>query len=105
MVSLLGIGISMLSFLYGLAVVLAALMRGAAVQGWPTLMATVLFLGGLQLLVSGMIGEYIWRGLDESRGRPLYILADQVGFQNELPTPVGHFLSAVDERPTPVAAG
>jgi len=80
MVSTAGIAISLLSFVYGLVVVLAALLRGAAVQGWPTLMATVLFLGGVQLLVTGLIGEYIWRGLDETRGRPLYIVAETMGW-------------------------
>jgi dolichol-phosphate mannosyltransferase len=78
LVSGLGVVISMLSFLYGLGIVLAALFMGVAVQGWPTMMATVLFLSGVQLLVTGMIGEYIWRGLDETRGRPLYIVADAI---------------------------
>jgi glycosyltransferase involved in cell wall biosynthesis len=101
MVSMLGIAISMLSFLYGLAVVVAALVNGAAVQGWPTLMATVLFLGGLQLLVTGMIGEYIWRGLDESRARPLYIVAE---IANAEPGGPGGFVPSED-RASLVAAG
>jgi glycosyltransferase involved in cell wall biosynthesis len=76
LVSGLGVAISLLSFVYGLGIVLAALLMGVAVQGWPTMMATVLFLSGVQLLVTGMIGEYIWRALDETRGRPLYIVAE-----------------------------
>jgi hypothetical protein len=103
MVSMLGIAISMLSFLYGLAVVVAALLNGAAVQGWPTLMATVLFLGGLQLLVTGMIGEYIWRGLDESRARPLYIVAEMANGNAEPGGPGGFVPS--DERASLAAAG
>jgi polyisoprenyl-phosphate glycosyltransferase len=59
--------------------VIAAILGGASVEGWPTLMATVLFLGGVQLLVTGMLGEYIWRALDEARARPLYVLAETVG--------------------------
>jgi glycosyltransferase involved in cell wall biosynthesis len=102
LVSMLGIGISSISFVYGLAVVAAAAVGGASVQGWPTLMATVLFLGGLQLLVTGLIGEYVWRGLDESRGRPLYILAEQVGFSADASTARDPRLLAVDQTPRPV---
>ncbi len=80
LVSALGITIAAVSFAYGLFVGLRAVFGGVAVQGWPTLMVTVLFLGGLQLLVSGMLGEYLWRALDESRGRPLYIVAEELGF-------------------------
>lgn len=80
LVSALGIAIAAVSFAYGLFIGLRALFGGAAVQGWPTLMVTVLFLGGIQLLVSGMLGEYLWRALDESRGRPLYIVAEGIGF-------------------------
>jgi len=80
LVSALGIFIAGVSFTYGLFVGLRAVFGGIAVQGWPTLMVAVLFLGGLQLLVSGMLGEYLWRALDESRGRPLYIVAEELGF-------------------------
>jgi glycosyltransferase involved in cell wall biosynthesis len=80
LVSALGITIAAVSFAYGLFVGLRAFFGGVAVQGWPTLMVTVLFLGGIQLLVSGMLGEYLWRALDESRGRPLYIVAEGIGF-------------------------
>lgn len=79
-VSILGMSISVLSFVYGLVIILRALFGGVAVQGWPTLMVTVLFLGGIQLLVSGILGEYIWRALDEARARPLYIVSETVGF-------------------------
>jgi glycosyltransferase involved in cell wall biosynthesis len=82
-VSALGVVISSLSFVYGAAIVVAAILGGASVQGWPTLMATMLFLGGVQLLVTGMLGEYIWRALDEARARPLYVLAETVGINPE----------------------
>ena len=78
-VSLFGVVIAILSFLYGIGVVVNSLVAGASVEGWPTLIAAVLFLGGLQLLMIGLLGEYIWRGLSESRGRPLYIVAERLG--------------------------
>jgi dolichol-phosphate mannosyltransferase len=75
----LGLLISLLSFLYGALVVLLALVRGVAVQGWPTMMAAIAFLAGLQLLVAGVMGEYLWRVLYESRGRPLYVVDETRG--------------------------
>ena len=80
LVSGIGIVISMLSFLFGVWIGIQALLHGVAVQGWPTMMFTILFLAGLQLLVTGVMGEYIWRTLDETRQRPLYIISETVGF-------------------------
>jgi dolichol-phosphate mannosyltransferase len=93
LVSALGMSIALLSFLYGLVVITNALVNQVTVQGWPTLMVTVLFLSGLQLLVSGMLGEYIWRTLDETRERPLYFVAESVGFDSpELASPMDESL-------------
>ncbi len=83
LVSMFGLAIAGLSFLYGLFVVVKSLISGVTVSGWPTLMATILFLSGIQLLVSGMIGEYIWRTLDESRRRPLYIVRDKINISEK----------------------
>ncbi|MPZ14494.1 MAG: glycosyltransferase, partial [Chloroflexi bacterium] len=79
-VALLGISIALVSVGYALWMIAVALTRGgAAGQGSQALIAAVVFLGGLQLLASGMIGEYIWRALNEARGRPLYVIADRAG--------------------------
>jgi len=45
-----------------------------AIEGWSALMMVVLVLGGLQLLTLGVLGEYLWRTLDEAKGRPLYLV-------------------------------
>lgn len=50
------------------------------VQGWSSLMVVALFLGGIQLLILGMMGEYIGRMYDEVRHRPLYVLQNAWGF-------------------------
>lgn len=80
LVSAIGIIISFLSFLYGLVIILGVILGVIQVQGWATLMVTILFLSGLQLIVTGMIGEYTWRALDEARGRPLYVVSETSGF-------------------------
>ncbi len=52
-------------------------------QGWTSLIIVVLFLGGMQLLILGVIGEYLGRVYDEIRKRPLYIIANKFGFKND----------------------
>jgi len=72
-----GIGIvtSMLGVLYA-SIVIANAVMGAPVPGWTSLMIVVLVLGGLQLTMLGVLGEYVWRGFDEARGRPRYMIED-----------------------------
>ena len=45
-------------------------------SGWASLMVVVLMLGGFQLLMLGILGEYLWRAFDEARGRPRYVIED-----------------------------
>ncbi|MBI3402930.1 MAG: glycosyltransferase [Acidobacteria bacterium] len=54
---------------------------GPSVSGWPSLMTAVLVIGGLNLLALGLLGEYVWRILDESRRRPLYQIEDTLGLE------------------------
>ncbi|MEQ1574173.1 MAG: glycosyltransferase family 2 protein [Vicinamibacterales bacterium] len=73
-----GYAASGLAFLY-LGSVFVQKMLGYTVEGWATIMVAVLFLGGVQLIGLGIIGEYIGRIYTESKGRPLYIVDEVIG--------------------------
>ena len=70
----LGFFIAMTAFAYGLVIVAKALLFGEEVRGFPTIMSVMLLLGGVQLIVLGVIGEYLGRIFDETKQRPLYLL-------------------------------
>lgn len=72
--SMIGIITAMLSFAYGLFILIAALLGGIKVAGWTTIISIVTFLLGLIMVMLGIIGEYLWRILDETRNRPGYII-------------------------------
>ena len=65
---------------YAVFVVVRFALLGGGATGWPSLMTVVLALGGLNLLALGLVGEYVWRILDQSRNRPLYQIEDRAGF-------------------------
>jgi polyisoprenyl-phosphate glycosyltransferase len=68
--------------LAGLVFILFGWWLQKPVQGWASLAVTVLFLGAMQLFVLGIIGEYLGRLFIESKGRPLYLIAEKVGGQS-----------------------
>ena len=61
-------------FIYAGFVVVNSIMGGKPVEGWSSLMVVVLVLGGSQMLMIGVLGEYLWRALDEARQRPKYLI-------------------------------
>lgn len=69
-----GLATAALAFVFGLWVLGKALLFGDAVRGYPSLMVMVLFLGGVQLVALGVIGEYLGRLYVESKQRPLYLI-------------------------------
>jgi glycosyltransferase involved in cell wall biosynthesis len=69
-----GLSSALLSFIYGLWVLTKSIVYGDPVRGYPTLMLVILFLGGVQLLALGVIGEYLGRNYAESKQRPLYFI-------------------------------
>ena len=82
----LGFLVSAFAFLY-IVVVLVLWILKINVPGWTTLMVFVLLLGGVQLLVIGVLGEYLGRIYDEVKGRPLYLVAEEVDGDDDAPAP------------------
>lgn len=74
--TILGMIISFIAFIFVVIVVIKAILFGDAVAGYPSLMAVILFLGGVQLLSLGIIGEYIGRIFNETKHRPLYLVEE-----------------------------
>ena len=70
----LGLAVALLSLVYGAEVVIKTLIRGNEVAGYPSLMTVILFLGGVQLMTLGVIGEYLGRVFNETKRRPLYLV-------------------------------
>jgi len=69
-----GLGISFLSFIYGSSIIIKTVMLGVEVPGYASMMTSILFLGGIQLMGIGVLGEYIGRIYMESKRRPSYIV-------------------------------
>ena len=72
--SLLGISLNFCGLLYATGIVFGRLVFGIRVEGWASLMVVLLIVSGTQLLMSGILGEYLWRNLDETRRRPRFIV-------------------------------
>jgi polyisoprenyl-phosphate glycosyltransferase len=76
LMSYLGILVSAIGFIYAIIIVIFRLTNIVAVDGWAALMVVVLVFGGFQMIMLGIIGEYLWRTLEHSRKRPLYFIED-----------------------------
>ena len=74
--SVLGILVSLAAFIYIVYLVIRTILHGTDLAGYPSMMAVILFLGGVQLLSLGIIGEYIGRIFNESKQRPLYFIEE-----------------------------
>jgi polyisoprenyl-phosphate glycosyltransferase len=72
----LGCIIAFLAFLYGLYVIYIVCFTDKAVQGWASITASVLFIGGLQLIMIGILGEYLGKLFMENKRRPNYIIKE-----------------------------
>lgn len=79
-----GFVVATLSLAYGFWIALRTLIFGADVPGWSTLVVGTLFLGGIQLISIGVLGEYIARIYTEVKGRPGFIVASETGPEEDL---------------------
>lgn len=75
--TVMGIIVSAVALLYMLYVLVKTLVVGDPVQGYPTLIIVILFLGGLQLLSLGILGEYLGRVFHETKHRPVYLVEEE----------------------------
>lgn len=81
--SYVGLFFSMSSFCYAVFLIIRTLIHGKDVPGYASIMVVILFLGGLQLISLGVLGEYLGRVYAEVKRRPLYIISDLHGFDND----------------------
>lgn len=78
--SVLGFCTAFLGFVYAFYVIWSYA-RGSPVEGWSSLIIAILLVGGIQMMMLGVLGEYLWRTFDESRKRPLYIIESTTGIE------------------------
>lgn len=79
--SVLGLLISSVAFVYLLFVIGKTLLFGDPVAGYPSMVSIILFIGGIQLIVLGIIGEYVGRIFYEAKGRPDYLVSEYNGIK------------------------
>jgi polyisoprenyl-phosphate glycosyltransferase len=74
LVSVLGIGVFFVGLILSVIIAVQTILFGTRAVGWSSLMVALLTLNGLQMMMIGIMGEYLWRNFDETRKRPLYLI-------------------------------
>ena len=77
-----GIFISLIGFIYAVVVFLQRLLSDDYIFGWAPIVILILVLSGFQMLMLGIIGEYLWRTLSQTRNRPKYLIDDIIETNN-----------------------
>ena len=83
--SYIGAAVALFALAYSVFIASRTLLFGIDTPGYASLMVSVLFLGGVQLISLGILGEYVGRILTETKQRPLYVIRDTIGFGNKSP--------------------
>ena len=78
---MLGLIISLAALAYAVIFFVKTLILGIDVPGFPTLVISIMVLSGAQLISLGVLGEYLGRIYEEVKGRPLYIVAEEIGIE------------------------
>jgi glycosyltransferase involved in cell wall biosynthesis len=79
--SYLGLVVSMFAFCYAIVILVKTLIYGIDVPGFPSLIISVMFFAGVQLISLGVLGEYLGRIYEEVKGRPLFLVAEELGLE------------------------
>jgi dolichol-phosphate mannosyltransferase len=79
--SFLGVALAFVGFIYALVVLLLKFLQDIPVQGWTSLMVVLLIVSGVQLILLGIFGEYLWRNFEETRRRPPFIVDQVIGIE------------------------
>lgn len=85
--SVVGLTFALVALSYGAYLIVRTIVHGVDVPGYASVMVMILFLGGLQLLSLGIIGEYLGRVYDEVKARPLYVVRQRIGFDRDDQSP------------------
>jgi glycosyltransferase involved in cell wall biosynthesis len=73
-----GVLFALSGFTYAAVIAIRAIVLGSPVQGWSSLMCVLLIVSGVQLVMLGILGEYLWRTFDETRGRPRFVVEKRI---------------------------
>ena len=74
---IIGTIVSFAAFIYGVVAIIARFILGKEVSGWASIIISILFIGGLQLLMMGIVGEYLGKVVVESKKRPVYVIRER----------------------------
>jgi len=87
LVTVIGLLLAAPAFAYGLYLIVEHELVGNAVSGWTTIVVSLMFFIGIQMISTGILGEYVARIFEEVKGRPLYIVQKELGHGLDAPTP------------------
>jgi len=100
--SYVGVVIALFSIVYAVFLMVRTMVSGVDVPGYASMMTAILFLGGLQLISLGVLGEYVGRILVETKGRPLYIVRQTIGMEGEAAIAPDHGAAEPEPAPVPI---
>jgi dolichol-phosphate mannosyltransferase len=98
MVTQLGFVISLVAFVLTVYFIILRIFSGRLMVGWTSTIVVILFLGGVQLVSLGILGEYVGRIFDEVKRRPLYVVRETCGFEAETAEDMGRRAAGAGER-------